>query len=72
VGIAVLNGGSFMSVLSKVLIGLAGVGFVLAVFAALSGPIYVISAEGFSRASNNLALIAIALSICVKRSSTST
>ena len=61
-----------MSVLSKVLIGVAGLGCVLAVFAALSGPIYAVSAEAFSRASNNLALIAIALSVCVKRSSTST
>ena len=60
-----------MSILSKVLIGLAGLGFVLAVFASLLGPIYVVSAEGFSRASNNLALIAIALSVCSKRSSTS-
>ena len=61
-----------MSVLSKVLIGLAVVAFVLAVAAALSRPIYNISAEGFSRTSNNLALIAIALSVCTKRSSTST
>ncbi len=61
-----------MSVLSKVLIGLAGLGFVLAVVAALSGPIYILSAEAFSRATNNLALIAIALSVCAKRSSTST
>jgi hypothetical protein len=61
-----------MSVLSKVLIGLAGLGFVLAVVAALSGPIYILSAEAFSRASNNMALIAIALAVCAKRSSTST
>ena len=61
-----------MSVLSKVLIGLAGLGFVLAVVAALLGPIYILSAEAFSRASNNLALIAIALSVCARRSSTST
>ena len=61
-----------MSAISKALIGLAGLGFVLAVFANLWGPIYVVSAEGLSRASNNLALIAIALSVCSKRSSTST
>jgi hypothetical protein len=61
-----------MSVLPKVLIGLAGLGFVLAVVAALSGPIYILSAEAFSRASNNMALIAIALAVCAKRSSTST
>ena len=61
-----------MSVLSKVLIGLAGLAFVLAVVTTLMGRPYVVTAEGFSRASNNLALIAIALSVCVKRSSTST
>ena len=61
-----------MSALSKVLIGLAGLGFLLAVVATLTGPIYVVSAEGFSRASNNLALLAIALSVSFKRSSTDT
>ncbi len=61
-----------MSMIAKVLIGLATLGFVLAVFVSLLWPICGISAEGFSRASNNLALIAIALLICSKRGSTAT
>ena len=56
-----------MSNTSKVLISLAGLGFLLAVFVALLTPIFGIQAESFSRASNNLALIAIALSVCSKK-----
>jgi len=56
--------------LSKVLIGLAGLGFLLAVFETLFWPIYGIQAEAFSRASTNLALIAIALLICNKQDAT--
>ena len=50
-----------MATLAKVLIALAALAFLCAVFAALSSPIYSVTAEGFSRAANNLALIAIAL-----------
>lgn len=59
-----------MSMIARVLIGLAALGFVLAVFVSLLWPIFGIAAEGFSRASSNLALIAIALLICSKRGST--
>jgi hypothetical protein len=52
--------------LSKVLIGLAVVAFLAAVFVSRLWPIYGIPAESFSRASNNLALIAIALMLCNK------
>ena len=61
-----------MSMIARVLIGLAALGFVLAVFVSLLWPIFGIPAEGFSRASNNLALIAIALLVCSKRGSTAT
>jgi hypothetical protein len=51
-----------MANLPKVLIGLAALAFVLAVISSLTGePIVTTRAEAFSRASNNLALIAIAL-----------
>jgi ACR3 family arsenite efflux pump ArsB len=51
-----------MANLPKVLIGLAALAFVLAVIVSLTGePIMRTRAEAFSRASNNLALIAIAL-----------
>ncbi len=55
-----------MSVIAKVLIGLASLAFLLAVFTALLWPIFNIPAESFSRACSNLALIAIALLLCVK------
>ena len=55
-----------MSMVSKVLIGLAGLAFLLAVLVALLWPMFGIPAEAFSRASNNLALIAIALAVCSK------
>ena len=55
-----------MSVIAKVLIGLASLAFLSAVFTALLWPIFNIPAESFSRACSNLALIAIALSLCVK------
>ena len=65
-----------MSMIARMLIGLAALGFVLAVCVSLLWPMFGISAgisaEGFSRASNNLALIAIALLICSKRGSTAT
>ena len=53
--------------MSKALILLAGLGFLLAVFVALFQPIFGIAAESFSRASSNLALIAIAISVCHRR-----
>lgn len=44
------------------LVVLSGLGFLMAVMVILlTGPVAGISAEGFSRASSNLALIAIAL-----------
>ncbi len=55
-----------MSVIAKVLIGLASLAFLLAVFTALLWPMFNIPAESFSRACSNLALIAIALLLCVK------
>jgi hypothetical protein len=55
-----------MSVVAKVLIGLASLAFLSAVFTALLWPIFNIPAESFSRACSNLALIAIALLLCAK------
>jgi hypothetical protein len=52
-----------MSSLAKVLTGLAGLAFLLAIVANFAGPMLNTPAEGFSRACNNLALIAIALVI---------
>ena len=51
-------------------IGLAALAFILAVITALTGPIAMdIQAESFSRACNNLALIAIAISVCCPKKS---
>ena len=50
-----------MSSLVKGLIGLSALAFVLAVVASFSGPIMNTGAEAYSRASTNLALLAIAL-----------
>lgn len=50
-----------MSNLVKALIGLAALAFVLAVVTSISGPILGTVAEAYSRASTNLALLAIAL-----------
>ena len=74
-----------MSTVSKVLIGLASLAFLLALSVSLFGPFFSVSkampyrhllvavgAEAFSRASNNLALIAIALLVCTKRDSKTT
>lgn len=50
--------------LAIALVGMAAVAFVLAVIdSAITGPILMIPAESFSRASNNLALLAIALMV---------
>jgi hypothetical protein len=50
-----------MSNLVKALIGLAALAFVLAVLAHFAGPIVRTQPEAYSRASSNLALLAIAL-----------
>jgi hypothetical protein len=50
-----------MSNLAKALTGLAALAFVLAFVAHFTGPIASFEAEGYSRASADLALIAIAL-----------
>jgi hypothetical protein len=47
--------------LAKVLVALAALAFILAVVAAFVGRIVDLQPEGFSRASSNLALLAIAL-----------
>ena len=44
----------------KTLVGLAALAFLCAVFTVLAWPIYGLPAESFSRAANNLALLAIA------------
>lgn len=49
-----------------ILICLSALGFVLAIISAFVGPIAGVTAEGFSRGCTNLALIAIALSVCCK------
>ena len=56
-----------MVIICKVLIGLAGLAFVLAVVVAQTGLTLGVPPEAFSRASNNLALIAIALIVADKR-----
>lgn len=57
-----------MLILAKVLVGLAALAFVFAIITTLVGgfPIMGVCAEAFSRASNNLALIAIALVLLFK------
>jgi predicted acyltransferase len=50
-----------MSTLVKALIALSALAFVLAVVAHFAGPIVNTQPEAFSRASTNLALLAIAL-----------
>ena len=49
-----------MANLSKALVALAALAFVLAVVTALTGPI-VVGAEAYSRAATNLALLALCL-----------
>jgi len=51
-----------------VLIGLSVLAFLLAIVSNLfTGSIMGVGPEGFSRASNNLALIAIAIAVCADR-----
>ena len=50
----------------KILIGLSGLGFILAVISSFTGPIAGVTPEGFSRGCSNLALISIALGVWFK------
>jgi hypothetical protein len=51
--------------LSKMLVALSALAFVLAVFTNFSGD-FLTTAEGYSRASANLAVLAIALVFCFR------
>lgn len=56
-----------MDTITKVLVGLSAVAFLLAVTnSAVTGPIMEIPAESFSRAANNLALLAIAVHLAFR------
>jgi hypothetical protein len=56
-----------MKIIIRVLIGISALAFVLAVIAALMGGTFLgIGAEALSRTCNNLALIAIALTLSFK------
>ncbi len=57
-----------MFTLAKVLVGLAALAFVFAVITVLVGglPIMGICAEAFSRACNNIALLAVAVALIFK------
>ena len=59
-----------MENITKGLVGLAALAFLLAVISALAGQSLIVSPEGFSRSCNNLALIAIALMLMGKKSTT--
>lgn len=61
-----------MQNVAKALIVLAVIAFILAIASAYTGVIGNIASEGYSRASNNLALLAIALAVCFKKSSSGT
>lgn len=58
-----------MSLIPKVLLVLAALGFLLAVIVGLFYPHFTIQPESFSRASNNLALLAIGGMLCLKGNS---
>lgn len=53
-----------MVTLAKALVGLAAFALILAVITNLTGTALLASAEGYSRASANLALLAVALVLC--------
>lgn len=56
-----------MKIIIRVLIGISALAFVLAVIASLMGGFFLwFPAEAYSRACNNLALIAIALTLSFK------
>ena len=59
-----------MENIPKGLIGLAALAFLLAVIFSLANQSLLVSAQGFSRTCNNLALIAIALMLMGKKSAT--
>ena len=61
-----------MSTLVKALIALAALAFVLAVLTHFAGPIVRTQAEAYSRASANLALLAIALGVAFSGSTNRT
>lgn len=52
-----------MVMFAKALVGLAAVALILAVVTNFTG-VYLATAEGYSRASANLSLLAIALALC--------
>jgi hypothetical protein len=58
-----------MSTLVKALIGLAALAFVLAVLTHFAGPVLRTQPEAYSRASTNLALLAISLVLTFGRTS---
>ena len=55
-----------MNTIAKACVGLAALAFVGALVISFTGPIFDLPAEGFSRASTNLALIALCLFIGFK------
>jgi len=59
-----------MENITKGLIGLAALAFLLAVISSLINQSLIVSPEGFSRACNNLALVGIALMLMGKKSAT--
>ena len=59
-----------MENITKGLIGLAALAFLLAVISSLINQSLIVSPEGFSRACNNLAVVAIALMLMGKKSAT--
>jgi len=59
-----------MENIAKGLVGLAALAFLLAVISSLADQSLYIAPEGFSRACNNLALVAIALMLMGKKSAT--
>ncbi len=59
-----------MENITKGLIGLATLAFLLAVIFSLADLSLIVSAQGFSRACNNLAVVAIALMLMGKKSAT--
>jgi len=53
--------------LITIIICFSVLGFIFAVISVFTGPIAGVPAEGFSRGCTNLALIAIALTVCFKK-----
>lgn len=56
-----------MSHVPKVLLGLSALAFLVAVFIAFFWPVFGFQPESFSRASSNLALIAIGVALCWRK-----